>query len=775
MNKIGLYFSVFIISFFGLLLEFLQIRIFSFQYWYHFVYFAITIAMLGIFFSGVIFALWRKLQQLPEIIFYSFCFLGFGMAASLGTFAITFLRGDFFQFWSDSANLFVLLLTSLTAMIPYVFLGLFLVKAWHHNSEFSGRIYFLNLLGSAGGILAYTLLLKPLGLNNLLLVLTGGSFIAAIILIAKSGFLWKFIYFILVLLSVFSVFAIKIKPDKNKLYWWFYEKAIPVFSEWNPIARIDVIKDGNSGSMTILNDGDAQSPLVPADLKNLNKDSPLDKMNHREPAYAARGRDKIPDRVLVIGAGGGADVLTAYKYGAKNIDAIEINPTTARIVKENFSKLIGNIFRQKNVNLFIEDGRSFAERTQNKYDIIVIIGIDSLAALNSGAYMMAENYPYTIEAFKRYWDILNQDGVIQISRFYYPEAPRETLRVFTTFFEALRERGISNPAEHILVVAEKDAKTPFGSVLVFKEPIKKQVLGNFNRWLKSNTGLSFVFPMPEVNGSAIFADFAKNFAENKESDFYDKYFYNIRPATDNKPFFFQYNKLNNLFKNTGIKNDVAYYNNIRQRWPVIVLFSLLIITSLIVLVVSIFLTKKIKPVQMSVLPIFYFSALGVAFMFLELSLIQKLVLFIRHPVYSMSVVIPFLLSGAGVGSFTIKKFKSKTVFLAFSILPIVILAAMFLLSSRYALFLLQLNFPSALLSVAISIFSIGFFMGIPFPVGLSKINRENIPIAWSLNGGFSVIGSILAIILAMTIGFDFVMISSAIIYATALFCLIVWE
>lgn len=782
------YLVVFLISLFTLLLEFLQVRIFSFQYWYHLAYFIITMALLGITVSGAILSFSERLKKMSEERFYTLCFFGFAVSTSLGTFIISFLRGDFFSFWQGIGGIFSLTAAYLLAMIPYVFFGLVLSRAWMDYPNNAGRIYFFNLSGSALGVLAFIGLLRPLGVERLLQIMTVLSLLLYLILgfclrsapaapRLRIGFLTFCIFF----LSLFAVFSLSILPDKNKLYWtWFNSKNEKVFKEWNPVARIDVVKNPANGNLAILNDGDAQTPLISADLKNLGSNL-LDGVTHRDVIFIARGRDKALGKVLVIGSGGGADVLVAYKYGAEEIDAVEINSTTARLTRKEFASVIGDIFGQPSVHLFVEDGRSFVKKVDRKYDAIIIFAVDSFAALNAGAYVMSENYPYTLEAFRDYWNHLDDDGLIQVSRFYYPQAPRETLRIFTTFYEALVQEGIKEPEKHIVVLANtEEVANPFASTIVSKRPISRDVIARFNAWFREDSpGLGFLFPQrsPRIGetGHRVF----KAFVESRNKDeFYDNYYFDVKPTTDDKPFFYQYAKFSNLFKPVKVPGDVIYFNNIRGRWPLLVIFSLLIQTSAIVFILVFFSLRRLK-IKLGVwlYPLGYFCTLGAGFMFLELALIQKMILFLGHPVYSMSAVIPALLAGVGIGSLVSSKIslKRQRSMIIFPVIIILVLAAFF--SSAYLNLLLSLSLKSALVVSLVGLVFLGFFLGIPFPSGIARLSKHQrlIPVAWAVNGGLSVVGSVLAIILAMNFGFVFVMVISSIFYLAAFLLMTIWD
>lgn len=776
MNSFTRYFLIFSISLLTLLLEFLQIRIFSFQYWYHLVYFIITMALLGIAIGGTITSLSAKLKMIDENKFYALCFFGFAVSTSLGTFLVSFLSGDFFSFWQNKASILFLMIAYILAMVPYIFFGLAMARAWIDTPQKAAKIYFFNLAGSAFGIISFIVLLQPLGAEHLIQGLVIISLLIGLSLYPRPAFDFKrtakFFISMLFAISLITAFSLLIKPDKNKLYWTFGES---IFSEWNPVARIDVMKD-SEGKLTILNDGDAQTPLG------------FFTSYHRVLIYAARGYNRPLGSVLVIGSGGGADVRLAYNFGSRDIDAVEINPSTNRLVKQEFAYVHDNIFGQEGVHLFEQEGRSFIEKSAKKYDVIMLMGVDNLAASNPSAYVMTENYPYTLEAFEDYWDHLSDNGFVQISRFYYPRTPRETFRVFTTFFEALRKKGIEDPEKHMIVVVNtENVLTPFGTVLVSKKPINDAVVANIDDWFKkegSELSLGFLFPKLSEgvgkSGHDVFSSFVDSWKENKAASFYKDYFFDVEPATDDKPFFFQHWKLANMFKSADISIYEEYYNNIRKQ-PFLVLFYLLVQSSAIVFCLLFFplrkLKTKIKRPNDWFYPLMYFSAIGFGFMFLEMALIQKIILYVGHPIYSLAVVIPALFFGLATGSLFSSKINFKQQYVMIIFLVLIILILVFAFSRDYLNFLLYQNLKIALTLTFIGTASLGFFAGIPFPSGMVRLSkiRHFIPLAWAANGSFSVIGSILAVILAMLFGFNVVMILSSMFYLAAFILITVWD
>ena len=762
--------SVFLISILTLMLELVQTRIFSVIYWNHLVYFIVTVSLLGIAVSGTVLSISAKIRELPEDAFYTLCFAGFSLSSVLGLYIAAEFSVDLSSFWNTPlANAAALLLSYAAAVVPYFFFGLLVSGTFHRQSERSGTVYFFNLLGSAIGCLAYIALIRPLGANGMVVLISvAGALPLFIHLRGRRTFTVVLTAAAVVAVAAFGLRAVEIQPERNKQYWtWFKERRVE-FSQWNAISRVDVVsEEGDRYMKRVLIDGDAQTPLVSAGAYYLG--TPL-----REAVYRLKGKGDVGG-VLVIGAGGGVDATVALRNGASSVDAVEINPTTADVISKGFSDFIGNIFDYDNVRLHVEDGRSFVRRSGGRYDVITLFAVDTLGALSTGAYVLSESYLYTLEAFSDYWLHLDDDGMVQIARWYFPGYPREDLRVFTTAYEALAMNGVGDPFSHLLVVADERAE--FTDVIISRKPFKGEGFQGFRDWMGRNN-LKLLFD-PTVKNRAIqgedaFNDFAALAGGGDKERFYRNYAFNVKPVTDDNPFFFQYGRWAHVFRPYPAVH--RYFDSIIGRWPFATLFAMVLQTVVMVaFLVWLPLLKLGKGGEKALKPapvIIYFALLGGGFMFIEMSMIQKLVLLLGHPVYSMAVTIPTILIAAGLGSL-------YTDFTGIKRDTLIVIAVLGLAAMIGAWVLTGAAISEAVLSGSIYVriaasvsflFPMGFLMGIPFPLGIRSLSErpEMIPIAWAANGGVSVIGSVVAVVLAMQTGFSYVAVIAAVLYFGAM-------
>lgn len=781
--------TVLIISALTLQLEFVQTRIFSFALWNHFVYIVITMALLGFAISGTCLSISSRLKRLTDAKFFVFCLLGFSFSSFFAS-RFAFLPVNNIFCISPSPKIIFGLITAYTlAMVPYFFAGLTIGGSFIRFPRITGTLYFFNLLGSGLGCLLFITLISPIGAPRLL-IMTSLFVLAPLLTILKIKrdrlllliIIPWFIFLVMGLLLREDSKLHYIKPDSNKQFNTLLKQYTKLeYTEWNPISRVDVISHAEHPTMKfILYDGDALAMFFNTALVNylINDTRSPFALISRDTIYELLGRS--PERSLIIGSGGGVDVLHAALRNARYIDAVEINPTTVRLTSQKYSSQIDNVFSAPNIKLFNEDGRSFVRKTKQKYDTIMMCGTDSLHALATGAYVLLDNYLYTKEAFVDYLNCLSDAGFIQIKRWSYPEKPREELRVFATAWEACRTVGIKDPVPNIVAVLESSDQSSVQSMsIIFKKtPFTQEELGKLDQFC-AQYGYQVVFSKDIYNASITmnelspFVELAKNFKNGTEREFYNRYPYKVAPVSDDSPFFYQYNRWHQRFDSKSLYD---YFDSVRGIWHIFVLSSLLIhavvLSFLFVLLPFIICKTKLSDINTNLFTVTFFSLIGVSFMLLEMGIMQKFVLFLGNPIYSMSVVIPTLLIGAGLGSLfseRIKKNIAKFIFAAVLINGLMILFVASLIPSVSKLFLIA-PISIRIIIVMITMFPLAFCMGFPFPLAIRIISSKSqalVSWAWAINGSASVIASIVAIIMAMELGFNMVLITSAVGYIIA--------
>lgn len=480
---------------------------------------------------------------------------------------------------------------------------------------------------------------------------------------------------------------------------------------------------------------------------------------------------KKQSEVCIIGAGGGYDVLTAFHSGnAQHVTAVEINPLVSGFVKYQYDEFSGHLYSLNNVTLRNEDGRSFIRNTTEKYDIIQMSLVDTWAASTNSAYSLTENYLYTTEAFEDYIQHLNTDGILTVTR-WFRKPPIEVLKLVVMVNSSLVNMGVIHPERNVVVVLSGRV-----AVLLIKKTEFKISELNQLKEICDKRGFTIIYSHG-LNNDNIISVF---YSFPDKTNFISTASFNIAPASDDKPFYFQ---------NAGWKNlvDTIKKFKIHDIQPNEISYIIL----LVALVQSIFfsaifiigplllgkrecgsLTGSFKNGNMMFM---YLSLLGLAFMFVEVTLIQKFVLFLGQPVYSISIVLLSLLTSAGIGSLISARIENnismKKLDKILLVLVILICSYVFILQALSSIILGWPVLIRCILTI-ILILPLGFLMGMPFPMMLNyagKYNPNLIPWCLGINGCFSVVSSVLCVIIAMEFGFSKVMFSAALCYFLAFF------
>lgn len=765
----------FLVSLAVILLQLVQTRIFSVVFWVHLVYFIISIALLGFGISGTWLAFGPD-TRLARWLTMPRAAWAFTAAALFSSFVVPATGISAPWLTGDATRLAVLLVVYAFAVLPYFFAGWILGILFRDQAAAIHRLYFADLVGAGLGCVVFLLLIAPLGAARLVTLAT--LCVLAPFVLDALGTTRRILALTTVagfggLLALGGVIDGFIQPERSKNMVADYaglatdDRRVIEFTEWNSIARIDVVTTHKNPNVRyIYMDGGARTTIQfarPAPAPPFEPDSES-MLAHRLP-YLVKSD---PAKVLVIGSGGGIDVWNALRAGAKRIDAVEVNGTTARLGLEEYRSFNNNMFHRPGVAVFTEDGRNFIRASRDLYDVIAIHAIDTFAAINAGAYVLSENYLYSVEAFDDYLRHLSPGGVLSVSRWYQLN---EATRLFATVLEGLKRFGVAEPTAHIIGVTYPLSSGEWITLLVSRTPFSAETVARV-RDHAERYGRSLVFPSDQRPREAIpraLAGYAQFFTEGRAERFLQAFPYDVRPNSDDSPFFFHYERWRDTLR--LLATDIRDANWVRGNWPSVTLFGLSAF-SLVAVVTFIFLPLLARGRRGS-MPRFpawslYFTGLGVSFIFVEIALMQRFALLLGHPSRSLVVVLGTLLFSAGIGSYLSDRVGYRLP-IALSCLTLLILAAAFVfpLIGEWAL---ALPFALRVAAVIILVAPLGLLMGMPFPIGIGIIARsspEAVPWMWGINGGTTVLGSLLAIIIAMGSGFTQVLTIAAIGYALA--------
>jgi len=718
---------------------------------YHFVFLAVSTAILGLGIGGmwgarIVSGSMNKLP-IPLIIKMLIC-----LSCCLPLTAAILLWLPY------NSNLIIY---GLIAMVPFVAGGalLSIVFSFARRYEWTHNIYFADLLGASIGSLLVIILIKTWGPFTTSLLL--GTIVAASALLlccqthVRKNLRLSIIAFI-TLLVVMSFLASKYpetelrlmsSTSSSKMMFDFLDnpehEGEVIFTRWSIMARTDVVQTNLPNRKAVFTDGAAPSAMFlysgnPGDIKELT-----------EEVGFLPFTDGKNERVLTIGPGAGKDVLLAILAGSKEIIAVEINDAIVEAVR-HFDSFSGGIYDLPQVKVVIDDGRSFIRRSNEKYDLIYLSLVVTDTADPTG-YSLIENYIYTMEAFHNYLDSLEQGG--QLAFIFHDQ--NDLLRGFTTTLKVLEERGVPSQegVYHLAMI---------NGANIAEGVIRQPLLMVKNTPFTESDSTKLLNQVNELNLQPLYIPFsfeegvAASIGSGNLSveEFIDLAPLNIEPTTDNKPFFY------NLDKGT-------------PSYLVALLVLTLTVTVILLLVIS-KQWKKQGSKRTSFIPFaVYFSSLGIGFMIVEIPLILKLSFFLGRPTIAIAITLFSLLAAGGIGSALGVRLFQKPILRARYIL-IMVIAALIL----YVLFLpvilesyqlLPIN--NRVLITVIILFPIGFLMGIPFPTGLSLINKNyprQVSLMWGVNGLTSVLGSVLAIIFSLTFGFQLTLITGIAFYTSAL-------
>ncbi len=757
-----------------LLLQIVQTRIYAVVFWNHLVYFIISVALLGFGISGTWLSFGRSTWIARRLTLRNaaLCFVVTTIVSSL---LVPQWGTSFGVVFTSRWHLLRLMTTYGTAVFPYFFSGWILGILYRDYAEHIHFLYFADLVGAGFGCMLFLALIRPVGAVGLILLAC--AFVAMPLLcgeFSRRTIIIPAIFLAAVMVTLAALFACRnaidarIVPDRTKGFHAVYadmdphDEKVVEFREWNSIARTDVVGTKLTPWKRIFIDGDAFTGM---EVTSSDVPPPYDLekealVPHMTPYVLARTFNSV----LVIGSGGGRDVWSALRAGAQSVDAVEINPTTVHLVKTEYRNNLHGLFSRSDVTLWNEEGRSFVRSHEARYNVIMINAIDTFAALDAGAYMLAENYLYTIDGIKDYLSRLTPDGILCITRWDYAG---ETPRLFTTMLEALYDLGYSQPNRHIVA----QTRNFWTAIMVSPAPFSETEIERLKTHTIKHKG-AFYFPLSAQDCSTPFQHDLNEYALARESGkqeaFFQSYTYNIRPVSDDSPFFFHYEKLKNIVR---VTREHALVDYVRGHWPAFTLSVLMILMSTaLVLFIFLPLTRRGRgDLSHFGLWLVYFCCLGTAFIFVEISLMQRFALLLGHPARSLALVLACLLVFAGIGSYVKERLNLHLgVALIFLIVAITVAALAYpWIIERLLGFPLWIRGVFTVLLVA----PLALFMGMPFPYGIRRVSeeaRDAVPWMWGVNGGATVVGSILAISLAIRFNFTTVLLLAALGYAAAM-------
>lgn len=766
------YAGLFLLSVCLLASQFLLVRMLSVVFWHHFVFYIISVTMFGltagtliVYFAAKVFTAERTKKLIVR----------FSLIAAAGLFisqlSIFYLPAVFH--YSKFSHMAMINSQFLLLSVPFMAWGICLSLILTRFPDNINKLYSVNLAGSAVGCLVAYFLLNSFRGPSVGMILT------AICLF--SGLLFSFsvdgkinFFRLSCVVTMIVILFFSFKNERVNAIWpqWVkgsIKRKPPFDSHWNFFSYITLREparkpfgwgfspkvqamDISTEEGMIQIDEDAGTVLT--QFKDL---ADLEYLKYDISAFAHHVRHS--DSVLVIGSGGGRDLLTAVTFGAKKVVGVEINESILEMAFLKYHYFSKSIFDYPAIKMFNDDGRCYVSRTPEKFDLIQASLVDSFAAATTGAFALTENSLYTREAWGIYLDHLTDHGILTFSRWYH-KTPLEIYRLLTLAKSSLKDIGIEDPRRHLVLVrfdAYPDRELGVGTILVSKSPFTVAELDSLRR---EAGDLQFEISLsPEISTDENF-----DIILNDKSGTYElkNTLADVSPPTDDRPFFFYYSYFADLFRKDPIGDG-----------PVILieLAKYIITFGALFLLFPFMISPRKRGLAMpSIRNAVYFASIGMGFMFLEMALIQRLGLFLGHPVYGLMVVLFSLLLACGAGSYFSKYIKSvRRIRGVFMVLLFWILLLCGLLPIVCGV-LTAMPIQIKIIVSIISIVPVGFLMGMPFPLALSLAGKDpNSPLIlyWGVNGFASMSGSILATIALINFGYQSTIIGALVFYGIA--------
>ncbi len=759
-------------SFAALLLELALTRLFSVVLFYHFAFLAISIALLGLGAGGV-FAYLKKTWLTRFETRNLAAWLSVANALLIPFVLDVVLRTPVSLELSQS-NFLRLTVIYIASAIPFFLTGLQFSIIFARESGHIPRLYGADLCGGALACLGIVPLLNFLGGPNTILF--------AALIAAVAGSVWATTADVRrVTLTLASVLLGLIAANHSgRLLDVVYAKGafrdptMVEFARWNAISRVEVDRQDNAKVIVI--DADANTFIMNSDPKNWQNTSWQRNLMSAPPALVNVLRPH--GEYAIIGPGGGVDVLRAVANGSPDVTGIEINPIIANtIMRDRYADYSYHLYQRPEVHVHVTDGRSFVRNAKQSFDVVQMTLVDTWASTAAGAFALSENSLYTVEAFQEYFAHLKPDGMIAITRWEFQQ-PREALRVVSVAMEALHRLGVENPAKNFIVVSEGDLDEDGLPVVVLakKSAFSQQEENAIEQHLNRYPNLVALYRPSDAGDNP----FSSLIASNNPSAFARQYAYNVAPVNDNAPFFFFTLKLGQILRPQSLQQGIDWKVNLGVAvLGMVLIISVIAVVAFLVIPLAARQRRRERWVRL-----LYFVAVGLGYIMVEIAFIQRFVLFLGHPTYALTVVVFLLLLSSGAGSLASRRWlgQASSAWLPLTIIVAALVLYVFILTGLLNA-LVGLAFIAKLLVSAALLVPLGFAMGMPFPTGLRALSLVSIDIpesrsnhagentvewAWAMNAASSVLGSVLAMVIAIQFGLNITLACGAGAYLAAL-------
>lgn len=783
----AIYLGLFLLTAATLLFELGLTRIFSVLMYYHMAFFAVSVTLFGLATGGVVVHFFPRLfshARAPSWMGWMAC----GFAISL-VLALAVIYSINFDMQRNRVLFPQLLLVSFALAVPFTCSGVAVALALTRWPNHTNTLYAADLCGAALGCLLFAPLITGFGGEGFMLLIAGivalGAVVFSFAATQKRGVRFVRAAGFLVCAGTVSLFVFRANIPLLQIRYArgvAYDTSASPFDKWNSISRVTVFPyrgPANGVAPEFADQSIANQQMMTLDTLAATPILEFDGIHFEDQffafhdvAYAAHAVVGEAN-VAVIGVGGGRDVLAAKAWGQPSVTGIEINSRVLEATGEVFHDYAGRPKTWPGVRLVQDEARSYITRSGETFDIIQASLIDTFAATAAGAFVLTENSLYTTQGWKVFFDHLSNRGVITMTRWYTSGAPVESIRLLALARASLEEQGVEKPIDHILMARTpppgRPEEQPLATIVVKKTPFASEEVEAFRAWIKQNHFIELVTPFgvedDELRGVIEAPDLA---------DFVASHAFDVSPPTDEKPFFFDVLRWRDVFKKE-YRQGSNYIFSINLK-PVFMLGTLLlsvVVLAFVVVVLPLWIEGWIKPSAFAreqplarrLSAATYFAMLGMGYIVIELTLMQRFTLFLGHPSYSLTVVLFSMLLMSGIGSGTARRFfpevgpeKAPRQLARLNLIVCASAAAAYFIAQG-AIQLLAPSPTPVRMAVAVALISpIAFLMGMPFPLAIQAASaRKDAPLSWywGINGAMSVCASVLTIVLAHAWGLTF--------------------
>jgi spermidine synthase len=767
---LSIYAGLFFTTLSTLMYEILLTRIFSVTMWYHFAFVAVSVALFGMTVGALIvylvpgrFPVDLTKERLSE------ASLLFSVSIVLSF--MTQLAIPFDPQWTVT-GVYSVAFTYLVISVPFIFSGIIVSLVLTRFPHQVSRLYAADLVGAALGTVTLIWLLDRLeDAPSAVLAIAALSAVGAIFFAHSAG---RFRTAVLstAVLCLFSWMALGnavLAQNGHPILRvrWVKGRAeeTALFEKWNAFSRIRIDGDPSktsppSGwglSLSYPEGAQVRQLLLSIDASAgavvTGYDGTRESIEHLRYDVTNLAHYIRPNaQVFVIGSGGGRDVLAALLFGQQSVTAVEVNGDILEAVNGRFGDFTGHLDEQPGVRFVNDEARSYLARSDESFDIIQISLTDTWAATAAGAFALSENSLYTVEAWQTFLAHLSEGGVLSVSRWYSGPRPMEAYRLTSLAAQSLRSVGVSRPRDHLILVRSPVNVRGYGvgTILASKEPFSAWDVSRIQQ-VADDMLFEVVLAPGRVGSDPVLAKIAEAEDPGTLSLGFPM---DISAPTDDRPFFFQMIRFQDVF-------DASLYGGKDTRFvtrPVLVLFSLSVsvlgLTALCILLPLLRATRR-KALHGMLPLLVFFAAIGLGFMLLEISQLERLTIFLGHPTYALSVVLFSLLLASGLGSLATERLVNPglrpSLLWPLVLLLLVLVASGFMTPAAVDRFE-GATTPVRILTAAVILAPMGLVMGMPFPLGMKVASlRPNAPTVffWGINGATSVCASVLAVAIAM--------------------------